>query len=87
MAAYAKDIPVTVNVSGTIFLKEVLGIGINYRSDRAAAGILSINMNSFKLGYSYQFSTSSARLEGFNNAIHEITLTYRFGDNISPKIL
>jgi type IX secretion system PorP/SprF family membrane protein len=87
MAAYAKGIPVIVNVSGTIFLKDILGIGINYRSDRAAAGILSVNMNSFKLGYSYQFSTSSARLEGFNNAIHEITLTYRFGDNILPKIL
>lgn len=87
MAAYAKGIPVTVNVAGTIFLKEVVGFGVNYRTDRAAAGILSINMNSFKLGYSYQFSTASSRLEGFNNSIHEITLTYRFGDNMLTKLL
>jgi type IX secretion system PorP/SprF family membrane protein len=87
MVAYAKGIPVTANVSGTIFLKDVLGVGLNYRSDNEAAGILSINMNSFRLGYSYQFGTASNNLGGFNNSIHEITLTYRFGNNLTPKLL
>jgi len=87
MLTYVKGIPVTLNVSSVIFLKDMLGVGINYRSDNEAAGILFINMNWIKLGYSYQFGTSSANLGGFNNAIHEITLTYRFGNNMSPKLL
>ena len=87
MVAYAKGIPVIANVSGTIFLKDVLGVGLNYRSDNEAAGILSINMNSFKLGYSYQFGTASSNLGGFNNSIHEVSLTYRFGNNLIPKLL
>ena len=87
MVAYAKGIPVTANVSGTIFLKDVLGVGLNYRSDNEAAGILSINMNTFKLGYSYQFGTASSNLGGFNNSIHEVSLTYRFGNNSTPKLL
>ncbi|MBV8391365.1 MAG: PorP/SprF family type IX secretion system membrane protein, partial [Mucilaginibacter sp.] len=52
LVAYAQGVPVTANISGTIFLKDVLGIGLNYRSDNEAAGIICINMNSFKLGYS-----------------------------------
>lgn len=87
MLTYVKGIPVTLNVSSVIFLKDMLGVGINYRSDNEAAGILFINMNWFKLGYSYQFGTSSANLGGFNNSIHEITLTYRFGNNMVPKLL
>ncbi len=87
MLSYVKGIPVTLNVSSVIFLKDMLGVGINYRSDNEAAGILFINMNWFKLGYSYQFGTSSANLGGFNNSIHEITLTYRFGNNMVPKLL
>jgi len=87
MVAYAKGVPVTANISGTIFLKDMLGVGLNYRSDNEAAGIISINMNSFKLGYSYQFGTSSNNLGGFNNSIHEVTLTYRFGTNLMPKLL
>ena len=87
MLAYAKGIPVTANVSGIIFLKNMLGVGLNYRSDNEAAGILFINMNWFKLGYSYQFGTSSTNLGGFNNSIHEISLSYRFGDNVLPKLL
>lgn len=87
LVAYAKGVPVTANVSGTIFLKDMLGVGVNYRSDNEAAGVLSVNMNSFKLGYSYQFGTSSSNLGGFNNSIHEVTLTYRFGSNMMPKLL
>ena len=87
MVFYARGIPVTANVSGTIYLKDMLGVGMNYRSDNQAAGILSINMNSFKLGYSYQFGTASTNLGGFNNSTHEVTLTYRFGKNMEPKLL
>lgn len=87
LAIYAKGVPFTSNISGTIFFKDVLGIGFNYRSDNEAAGIISVNLNSFKLGYSYQFGTSSNNLGGLNNSIHEVTLTYRFGPSMTPKLL
>lgn len=87
MVSYSRGVPVTANLSGTIYLKDMLGLGINYRTDKEAAGIVSINMNSFKLGYSYQFVIASSNLGGFNNSTHEITLTYRFGKNMEPKLL
>ena len=87
LLSYAKGVPFTANVSGTIYLKDVLGLGVNYRTDNAAAGILSINMTSFKLGYSYQFNTASTNLGGLNNATHEVTLSYRFGNNLTAKLL
>ncbi|MDO3627645.1 PorP/SprF family type IX secretion system membrane protein [Mucilaginibacter sp. BT774] len=87
MVAYTRGVPVTANLSSVIFLKDMLGVGINYRTDNEAAGILSVNMNSFKLGYSYQFNTASVNLGGLNSSIHEITLTYRFGNNTQPKLL
>jgi len=87
MAAYAKGVPFTTNISGTIFLKDVLGIGVNYRTDNTVAGMLSINVDAFKLGYSYQFNTASRNLGGLNNSIHEISLAYRFGKITGPKLL
>jgi type IX secretion system PorP/SprF family membrane protein len=79
LVAYAKGVPLVVNVSGTLYMKQALGIGINYNTDNAMAGIVTINMNAFHVGYSYQFDTSSANLGGFNNATHEIFISYRFG--------
>ena len=87
LIAYARGVPVTANLSGTIFLQETVGVGVNFRTDNAAAGILTINVNSLKLGYSYQFETGSKNLGGFNNSIHEISLTYRFGNVAKNNLL
>ena len=87
LVAYARGVPVTANLSGTIFLQETVGVGVNFRTDNAAAGILSINVNSLKIGYSYQFETGSKNLGGFNNSIHEITLTYKFGNVTKNNLL
>lgn len=67
-----------VNVSGTLYLKEMLGIGANYSSNKQVAGILSINTSTIKIGYSYQFNASSG-LSNSYSAAHEVTLSYRFG--------
>ncbi|WPV02133.1 type IX secretion system membrane protein PorP/SprF [Mucilaginibacter sp. cycad4] len=83
LISYAKGVPLTANISGTFYTKETLGLGINYRTDNVMAGIISINVNSFHVGYSYQFGTSSANLGGFNNATHEISITFRFGKHAS----
>ncbi len=88
LVAYAKGVPLVADISGTLYMKETLGIGINYRTDKTMAGILTINFNAFHAGYSYQLGTSSANLGGFNNATHEISISYRFGNGATnPKLL
>ena len=88
LVAYTKGIPVTADFSGTIILKEQLGIGVDYRTTKQAAGILTINVDNFHIGYSYQFNTASQDLGGINIPTHEVTLSYRFGSGANtPKLL
>jgi len=88
LIAYTKGIPVTANFSGTIILKETLGIGVDYRTTKQAAGILTINVDNFHIGYSYQFNTASQDLGGINIPTHEVSLSYRFGSGAAaPKLL
>ena len=85
--SYVNGTPVITNLSGTLYIKEVLGIGLSYRSTKSAAGLFSINTSTFRLGYSYQFNTASTNLGGFNNTTHEVTLMYRFGKLTNTKLL
>lgn len=78
-----RGIPAVADISTTFYIKEALGVGVNYRTNNEMAGILTVNLDSFRLGYSYQFGTANDNIGGFNFATHEITLTYRFGKNLS----
>jgi type IX secretion system PorP/SprF family membrane protein len=82
------NLPVEFNVSTTLYVKDVLGVGVNYRSTNDFAGILSLVINkNFNFGYSYQFSTAAYSIGGVNNTTQEVTLSYRFGNNLKPKLL
>lgn len=86
LVSYTKGVPVIADISGTLYVKDQFGIGANYRTNKEVAGILTVNLDSVRLGYSYQFGTSSTNLGGFNNATHEVTLSYRFGKGAAtPK--
>jgi type IX secretion system PorP/SprF family membrane protein len=88
LISYSKGLPAAVDVSGTIYLREILGIGFDYRSSKQGAGILSINVDGFHIGYSYQFNVGSNDLGGFNIPTQEVTLAYRFGAGAAnPKLL
>jgi type IX secretion system PorP/SprF family membrane protein len=88
LVAYASGVPLVADISGTFYMKGALGLGINYRTDKEMSGIITLNINAFHVGYGYQFGTSSANLGGFNNATHEISLSYRFGRGATdPKLL
>jgi len=87
LMAYVRGTTAVVNLSGTLFLKDVLGLGFNYSTNKLAAGILSINISTFRLGYSYQFGTEPSNLAGFNSATHEISLSFRFGQGSEPRLL
>jgi type IX secretion system PorP/SprF family membrane protein len=77
--SYASGVPLVADFSGTFYLKETLGLGINYRTNNEMAGIITVNVSSFHVGYSYQFGTTSNNLGGANIPTHEVTLSYRFG--------
>jgi type IX secretion system PorP/SprF family membrane protein len=87
LVSYLQGSPVIADFSGTIYLKEQLGLGVNYRTNKQVAGIISVNANSFKVGYSYQFGTSSTNLGGYNNATHEVSISYRWGADLQRKLL
>ena len=87
LLSYTKGLPVNASVSTTIFFKDLLGIGANYNTNKQLGAILSINTRKFKIGYSYEFGTSSGNLQGYNNATNEVLLTYRFGNTTEMKLL
>ena len=88
LVSYAKGTTTTADISGTIILKDVFGIGFDYRTSSQAAGIMTINVDGFHIGYSYQFNTASNDLGGFNIPTHEVTISYRFGPgSANPKLL
>ncbi|WP_345955591.1 PorP/SprF family type IX secretion system membrane protein [Mucilaginibacter sp. PAMB04168] len=88
LASYAKDLPLVCNFSTTLYLKSTLGLGANYRTNKEMAGILSYTSDLLKVGYSYQFGTVNNNVvNGFRNNTHEITFTYRFGNNLGNRSL
>ncbi|GAA3962407.1 PorP/SprF family type IX secretion system membrane protein [Mucilaginibacter dorajii] len=88
LISYVRGLPLTADISGIFYMKGTLGLGVNYRTDKTMSGILTVNMNAFHVGYSYQFGTSSNTFGAFNNATHEISLSYRFGRGaFDPKLL
>ncbi|QEC79665.1 PorP/SprF family type IX secretion system membrane protein [Mucilaginibacter ginsenosidivorax] len=87
LVSYVNGSPVLANISGTLYLKEQLGIGLNYRTDKKAAAMLSVIGKAFRVGYSYQFGTSSNNLGGVNITTHEVSISYRFGNVTGNKLL
>jgi hypothetical protein len=85
--SYAKGVPLITDFSSILYIRETLGIRASYRLNQEMAGILTLNLDNFHIGYSYQFGTSSRNLGGFNMATHEVTLGYRFGKGIGKRKL
>ncbi|WP_295772300.1 PorP/SprF family type IX secretion system membrane protein [uncultured Mucilaginibacter sp.] len=86
LATYTKGVPFIADMSMSVYVKNTVGVGFNYRTNNEMAGILSVNSDLLKLGYSYQFGTASNNVGGrLGNASHEITLTYRFGSDLLKR--
>lgn len=74
---YTANVPLQADVSTVMYANNIGGLGFNYRSNNELAALASVNMNNFRLGYSYQFGFGKTRLAGIDNATHEITLSFR----------
>ena len=80
LATYIKGESVVANFSATLYLKNTIGLGANYETDKQIAGVVSFIFPTFRLGYSYQTGTSN-NFGGMGVALQEITLSYRFGSS------
>lgn len=84
--AYTSNVPLQVDVSSKMWIRETLGLGLNYRSNSETALLTSYRIGKLSLGYSYSFVFGNRRVAGFQNATHEVTLGIRFGSGeIDPR--
>ena len=85
---YVHGAPIEGDINGTLWIKDVIGIGAQYRTSADVAGLLEIQATpQIRIGYSYDRSVT--KLQGFNSGSHEIMLRYEFGFErgkiISPR--
>jgi type IX secretion system PorP/SprF family membrane protein len=80
-----KGVPIEGDINATLWIKDVIGIGAQYRTSADIAGLVEIQATpQFRIGYSYDYSTTALRFS--NSGSHEIMLRYEFGFS-SGKIL
>lgn len=80
-----KGAPIEGDINATLWIKDVVGIGVQYRTSADVAGLIEIQASpQIRIGYSYDYSTTALR--NFNSGSHEIMLRYEFGFS-SGKIL
>ncbi len=83
-----KGAPIQADVNATLWIKDVFGIGAQYRTSADVAALVEIQASpQIRIGYSYDRSTTS--LQSFNSGSHEIMLRYEFGfpkgKTLSPR--
>jgi type IX secretion system PorP/SprF family membrane protein len=75
MIRYSEGSPVSVDVSGTVFIQNNLEIGLSYRYEQSLNFMTAIFVNdNFRVGYAYDYSVG--KLSNFNNGSHEILLLF-----------
>ncbi len=75
---YVKGAPIEGDINGTLWIKDVLGVGLQYRTSADVTALIEIQATpQIRLGYSYDRSVT--RLQNFNSGSHEIMLRYEFG--------
>jgi type IX secretion system PorP/SprF family membrane protein len=88
MVKEVKGAPIEGDLNAMLWIKDVVGIGAQYRSNADVSGLFEIQATpQIRLGYSYDHSITT--LQNHNNGSHEIMLRYEFGYEknkfISPR--
>lgn len=78
--------PFHMDFNTNLWLHDVIGIGVSYRTDKSIVGILELQINpQLRIGYAYDYTMSALR----NPGSHEVLLRYEFGYNkkniVSPR--
>ncbi len=80
--------PLQGDLNATFWIKDVIGIGAQYRTNADVSGLFEIQASpQIRIGYAYDHSVT--KLQSFNSGSHEIMLRYEFGFEkdkfISPR--
>lgn len=79
---YVVNAPVSIDANASFLLMNKLWLGATYRHADAVGAIVQFQFtDQFKIGYSYDFTTSELR--NHSNGSHEVTLSYDFVFNKS----
>lgn len=80
---YINGTPFAYQLSGTFYFNRQVGMGVDLRSNKKVASVLTLGMENFRIGYSYQFGISNNNLNVNNFSNHEISISYNFGRHLS----
>ncbi|RZM27906.1 MAG: type IX secretion system membrane protein PorP/SprF [Pedobacter sp.] len=88
LVKYVHGAPIEGDINGTLWIKDVIGLGLQYRTSADVSALIEIQATpQFRIGYSYDRSTT--RLQNFNSGSHEIMIRFEFGSErgriISPR--
>lgn len=88
LVKYVKGAPIEADINGTVWIKDVLGLGAMYRTKADVSALVEFQVSpQIRIGYSYDHSTT--KLVSYNSGSHEIMLRYEFGFTkgkiISPR--
>lgn len=73
-----KGAPIEADMNATLWIKDVIAFGAQYRTESSAAGLVEVQVSpQLRIGYSYDVSTT--KLVQYNNGSHEIMVRYEFG--------
>ncbi len=75
---FVKGAPMELDLNANLWLYDVLGLGVSYRTGDAIVGMAEIQVrNNFRVGYSYDYTIT--QLQKYNSGSHELILRYEFG--------
>lgn len=85
LVAYSRSYDTQADISATVYLKDRFGFGVNYKTTKEIAGILSLTLNNnIKIGYSYQTGFGNDNIGRISNGSHEVSIGFRFGKTQLP---
>ena len=70
--------PIEGDLNATIWIKEFIGLGVQYRTNADVSGLLELQINK-QLRFGYAYDHSVTKLRNFNSGSHEVMLRYEFG--------
>jgi type IX secretion system PorP/SprF family membrane protein len=84
MIKIVEGAPIEADLNTNIWLRDIIGLGVSYRTGDAVIGMAEIQINeNLRFGYAYDMTISP--LKYYNTGTHEIMIRYEFG-NFKTKI-
>ena len=82
LGKYVSAAPFEADIALDVWYKNVIGLGVSYRTSDAVNFMIKTRFGHFYIGYSYDMTVSG--LHTLNSGSHEIYLAFEFGKKSSP---